>query len=97
MKILTKEEVLHVAHLAKIKIDENEIEKYQVELAQLIADIDKIKDIEIEEENLLVTPVDHQAVLRNDNDTNSISFNEVKNNIPKVVGNFVEVPVMVNE
>ena len=29
---LTKEEVLHVADLARIKVTEEEIEKYQVEL-----------------------------------------------------------------
>ena len=40
---LTKEEVLHVAHLARIKVDEEEIEKYQVELKQLLNDVDKIK------------------------------------------------------
>ena len=35
---LTKEEVLHVAHLARIKVDEDEIEKYQVELQKLLND-----------------------------------------------------------
>ena len=43
---LTKEEVLHVAHLARIKVDEEEIEKYQVELKQLLNDVDKIKEVE---------------------------------------------------
>ena len=33
---LTKEEVLHVAHLARIKVDDDEIEKYQVEFMLLI-------------------------------------------------------------
>ena len=32
---LTKEEVLHVAKLARIKIDEDEILKYQIELKKL--------------------------------------------------------------
>ena len=33
---LTKEEVLHVAKLARIKIDEDEILKYQIELKKLL-------------------------------------------------------------
>jgi aspartyl-tRNA(Asn)/glutamyl-tRNA(Gln) amidotransferase subunit C len=97
MDKLTKEEVLHVAHLARIKVSEEEIEKYQVELKQLLNDIDKIKDIEIDEKELLVTPVDHKSELRDDYDTSKIEFSEVKKNVPATTGNFVEVPVMVNE
>ena len=97
MDKLTKEEVLHVAYLARIKVTDDEIEKYQVDLKRLLDDVDKIKDIEVESSELLVTPVDHESVLRNDQDTSSIDFNEIKKNVPATTGNFVEVPVMVNE
>mgnify|MGYP003558059519 FL=1 len=33
---LSREEVLHVAELARIKMSEDEIEKYQVQLKQII-------------------------------------------------------------
>lgn len=95
--MLTKEEVLHVAHLARISVTDDEIEKYQVDLKKLLDDVDKIKDIEVENNELLVTPVEHESILRNDNDTRSVEFNELKNNVPATTGNFVEVPVMVNE
>lgn len=95
--MLTKEEVLHVAHLARIKVTDDEIEKYQVDLGKLLADVEKIKDIEVESNELLVTPVDHESTLRNDNDTRSIEFSEMKKNAPATTGNFIEVPVMVNE
>ncbi len=97
MDKLTREEVLHVAHLARIGVSEEEIEKYQVELKKLLDDVDKIKDIETNETELLVTPVSHQSELRKDDDTKHVEFNEFKKNIPVVTGNFVEVPVMVNE
>lgn len=97
MDKLTKEEVLHVAHLAKIKVTEEEIEKYQVDLKILLDDVDKIKDIQVDSEDLLVTPVEQESILRKDNDTRSIEFSEIKKNIPVTNGNFVEVPVMVNE
>ena len=95
--MLTREEVLHVAHLARIKVTDDEIEKYQVDLGKLLADVDKIKDIEVDSNELLVTPVDYESVLRNDQDTRSVDFNEIKKNIPETTGNFVEVPVMVND
>lgn len=94
---LTKEEVLHVAHLARIAVTDEEIDKYQVELKQLLNEVDKIKDIDIDEEELLVTPVEHESVPRSDECTHTISFDEVKKNVPSSMGNFVEVPVMINE
>lgn len=95
--MLEKEEVLHVAHLARIRVTDDEIEKYQKQLKELLDDVDKIKDIELEDNELLVTPVDYESVLRSDSDTRSIEFNEIKKNVPATTGNFVEVPVMVNE
>ena len=42
---LTKEEVLHVADLARIKLTEEEIEKFQVQLKQLLEDVEKINEV----------------------------------------------------
>ena len=94
---LTKEEVMHVANLARINVSEDEIDKYAVDLKKLLNDVEKIKDIDVDTNELLVTPVDHESVLRSDNDTSSVSFNDIKKNVPATTGNFVEVPVMVNE
>ena len=97
MDRLTNEEVMHVAHLARISVNEDEIDKYAVDLKKLLDEVDKIKDIETDSDDLLVTPVEYESNLRDDNDTSSVDFNEVKKNVPAVAGNFVEVPVMVNE
>ena len=97
MDRLTNEEVMHVANLARINVSDDEIDKYAVDLKKLLNDVDKIKDIELSTKELLVTPVEHQSVLRDDNDTSSVEFSEIKKNVPATTGNFVEVPVMVNE
>lgn len=97
MDKLTKEEVLHVAHLARIAVTEDEIEKYQKDLKKLLDEVDKIKEIEVEDNNLLVTPVSYQSTLRNDSSVRSVEFNEIKKNVPATTGNFVEVPVIVSE
>ena len=94
---LTKEEVMHVANLAKINVSEEEIDKYARDLKILLDEVEKIKDIEVDTDDLLVTPVEHESILRKDTDTSSVDFNEIKKNIPAVTGNFVEVPVIVNE
>ena len=97
MDKLSNEEVMHVANLARINITDKELDKYARDLKLLLDDIEKIKDIKTDNDELLVTPVEYNSTLRDDNDTSSVEFNDIKKNVPAVTGNFVEVPVMVNE
>ena len=39
---LTKEEVMHVAKLARIEIDDDELAMYQVKLKQLLNDLNRL-------------------------------------------------------
>ena len=93
--MLTKEEVLHVAHLARIEITEEELEKYQKDLKVLFDEIDKIKDLNDFDEDKMIAPWE------NDFDINRESVpvdkDNLLSNVPKKKGNFIEVPVMVNE
>jgi aspartyl-tRNA(Asn)/glutamyl-tRNA(Gln) amidotransferase subunit C len=93
--MLSKEEVLHVAHLARIEITEEELEKYQKDLKILFDEIDKIKDLNDFDEEKIIAPWE------NDFDINRESVPVAKDNlllnVPKKKGNFIEVPVMVNE
>lgn len=97
MDKLTKEEVMHVAHLARINISNEEIEKYQVELKQLFNEVEKINDVKNFDEDLTFSVTKHSARVREDESANMISFEEIKKNAPKVVGDYIEVPVMINE
>lgn len=97
MDRLTKEEVLHVAHLARIDVTDEEIEVYRYQLKELINEVEKINNVEISGSDMLITPVKHTVRLRDDENKNKILFDDVKKNAPRVDGNFVEVPVMINE
>lgn len=97
MEKLTKEEVLHVAKLARIEVTEEEIENYSMELKQLLNEVDKIKEIENYDCDLMITPVEHEATMREDQTDHIFTMKEVKENAPRTSGNFVEVPVMINE
>ena len=97
MEKLSKEEVLHVAYLARISLDENEIEKYRVELKKLMNDVDKIKDIDNYDEDLMFSPVTSLCPLREDEPGEMLDYKDVIKNVPTKDGNFVEVPVMLNE
>lgn len=97
MEKLSKEEVLHVARLARIKVSEEEIEAYQISLKQLLDDVDKIKEINNIDEELLITPTDEESHARKDEVGEMIPFQTFKENTPHTVGDFIEVPVMVSE
>lgn len=92
---LTKEEVMHVAYLARIGVNEEEIEKYQRQLKVLFNEIDKIKDLSDFDEDMMISPVEHQFDLNRSNTT--VDNQNLLVNVPRKKGNFVEVPVMVNE
>ena len=94
---LTKEEVLHVARLARINLTDEEIEKYQVQLKRLLDDVDKIKEVKLDSDEQLIVPVDENTVLREDEAGDMLDPEEIMENVPVSNGNFVEVPVMINE
>lgn len=97
--MLSKEEVLHIANLARVGVTDEEIEKYSKDLKILQDDIDKIKDVKLKNENseILVTPTLENAKLRIDEVTNEKDFSCFKDNLQSSIGKFVEVPVKNND
>ena len=94
---LTREEVLHVAHLARIGLSEEDIIKYQVQLKQLLDDVDKIKNIENHDEDILIAPVEHLSAMREDVVGDMLPVSDIMKNAPRSSDNYVEVPVMISE
>jgi len=92
---LTKEEVMHVAHLARIGLSDDEIPKYQKSLKQMIDEIDKIKDLNDFDEDILISPCENEISLDEKNVV--VANNDLLKNVPNKKGNFVEVPVIINE
>ena len=96
-KKLTKEEVLHVAELARIKIDDNEIEKYQIELQQLLNEVEKINEVEGYDDEILIAPWNSETKTRKDEPGEMLNPKTVVGNAPKHSGNYIEVPVVISE
>ena len=97
MDKLTKEEVLHVADLARIELDEKEIEKYQVELKQLLDDVDKIKDVKGYDDERMIAPWNNNTELREDTEGIMLDSDKVLNNAPHHRGNYISVPTVIND
>ena len=63
---LTREEVLHVADLARISLTEEEINKYQTELKELLNDVEKINEVKGYDDDILIACWEGKAELRED-------------------------------
>lgn len=96
-KKLTREEVLHVAELARIKIDEQEIEKYQIELQQLLTEVEKINQVQGYDDEILIAPWNENTNTREDKNGEMLNSKKVVENAPRHSGNYIEVPVVINE
>lgn len=96
-EMLTKEEVLHVAKLARIRIDEEEIEKYQVDLKTLLNEVEKINEVVGYDDEILIANWRENTTLRKDEVGEMLDPKEVLKNAPKHSGNYIEVPAVIGE
>ncbi len=90
MNELSREEVLHVAHLGKLHLTEDEIEKYKLQLKQIMDEINKIKDLNIDESEILISPSDNYNVF-SDGSACEINRDKMLSNSINRDGNFIEV------
>lgn len=95
--ILSKDEVCHVAYLAKLKISDEMMPIYQKNLAKLLSDIDKIRDVSVLDDEILIAPTIDVCTLRDDVVGEMLDAKDVLKNVPRHNGNYIEVPVVINE
>jgi len=94
---LSREEVLHVAELARISLTEEEIEKYQIELKKLLTDVEKINDVKGYDDEFLIACWENNTELRKDEKGEMLNPKEVIENAPRHSGNYIEVPVVISD
>ena len=96
MEKLTREEVLHVAEVGRIKLSEEEIEKYQVELKKLLNDVEKINEVKGYDDEILISCWEENTKLRKDEKGEMLNPKEVLENVPRHSGNYIAVPVVIS-
>ena len=93
---LSREELLHVANLARIELTEEEIEKFQVQLKQLLDDVEKINEVKGYDDDILIACWENNAELRKDVPGEMLDPKEVLENAPRKSGNYIAVPVVIS-
>ena len=94
---LTDEEVYHVAHLARIEIDDDELENYKIKLKQILHEIEKMNELEVDNEDILIAQINKEVTLRDDVKGEMLDPKEALKNTPNKSGDFIKVPVMIHD
>ena len=96
MDKLTKEEVIHVADLARLSLSKDEEEKYARELYLLFEEINKIQTLDIDGD-IMIAPSTNKCVLREDVAKNKEDASSLIKNAPNNSLNFIEVAGVFDE
>ncbi|UCE05642.1 MAG: Asp-tRNA(Asn)/Glu-tRNA(Gln) amidotransferase subunit GatC [bacterium] len=92
---ITKAEVEKIAKLAKLKFTEDEKEKLTEELAQIIAYVEKLDELDLE--NVAPTPhvLNLKNIMRDDEVRSGLSQEEALMNAPARHSGFFSVPKVI--
>ena len=87
--------VRHIADLAKLNIEDDEMSKYQKQLTDILTEIDKILKVDIKNEEIMISPSDNRNVYSLDVIENHISKNDAFKNAKRVKGDYIVVPKVI--
>ena len=94
---LTKEEVLNVAKLARLKFKQEEIEKFQLELNDILGYIEMLNEVDTDKKDALVQVNGGVNNLREDNVKASLTVEKALLNAPESGDGAFIVPKVVGE
>ncbi|EKD46652.1 MAG: hypothetical protein ACD_67C00131G0002 [uncultured bacterium] len=91
--MLSKEEILNVATLARIGVSDKDVEKYQHDLSEILDYFKKLDELDVEG----VEPIGHitgmQNTFRSDeqSDFGKIGREAIMRNVPEMKGEYIKV------
>ena len=94
---ITREDVLHIARLARLELSESELETMRTQLDAILTYIDRLKALDVTG----VEPTSHAVplvnVMRDDEVAPSFPQDEMLRNAPDRVGEFFRVPRIIED
>lgn len=92
---LSKDEVLKIASLARLEFQENEIEKFQVQLNDILKFVDELSEVNTDGVEALAHAIDLKNALREDVAKKSIDNSLAVKNAPQEEEGAFVVPKIV--
>ncbi|MBQ8234401.1 MAG: Asp-tRNA(Asn)/Glu-tRNA(Gln) amidotransferase subunit GatC [Bacilli bacterium] len=94
--MLSKEEVEHVSNLARISIKENEYELYAKQLHDILSDIEKINEVELTSDDILISTTKNINKYSTDEIKPMLKKEEIFKNVKDYNGDFIVVPKVID-
>ncbi len=92
---LTKETVQHVAKLARLKLNDEEIAAFSHQLSAVLDNFEKISQVDTKDVQPLITPTDMTMALREDVAITLVDSDKFLSNAPERSGHLFKVPPVV--
>ena len=89
---ITREQVLHVARLARLALSDEEMERFQEQLSAILEAVGKVSELDLEGVEPTSHPLDVVNVFDEDEPRPSLSRDDALRNAPYPEGGFFGVP-----
>lgn len=96
MEALNEKQVMHVANLAKLDINSDEVAKYGRELASILTEIDKILSVDIKNDDILIAPTTNSNMYSSDSVGDMLSRDEIFKNANNASDGYIVVPRVIS-
>jgi len=90
--MITRDEVLHVARLARLELTDDEVERYREQLNAILEAVGKVSELDLADVEPTAHPLDLVNTWREDEPRPSLSVDEALSNAPDREGDFFRVP-----
>lgn len=94
---VSKKDVEYIAKLAKLKLNESELDRYTSDMNEILEYIEKLNELDTEDVEPLSHPLGNKNVLREDVPVESIDRLKALKNAPKANEEFFKVPKVIKQ
>ena len=92
MANISREQLLHVARLARLELREEEVERLGTQLNDILAAVGKVSELDLSDVPPTSHPLDVVNVWGADEPTDSLTVDEALANAPEREGSYFKVP-----
>jgi aspartyl-tRNA(Asn)/glutamyl-tRNA(Gln) amidotransferase subunit C len=89
---IDREQILHVAHLARLELREDEVERLGAQLNDILAAVAKVSELDLDDVEPTSHPLDLVNVWADDEPRPCLPVEEALANAPEREGDFFKVP-----
>lgn len=94
---ITKKDVEYIGELARLKLNESEIETYAKDMNKILEYIGKLNELDTENVEPLSHPIDYENIMREDELKPSIDREKALKNSPKADEQYFKVPKVIKQ